>query len=70
MFVNTVLRKIFGPKRENVIGKSVKLHKAEFRDMYSLSNIINDQMLCGINGEEDKCIWDLGWEDLKERDNN
>ena len=71
MFVNTVLGKIFGPKSENVIGESVKLHNAQFHDMYySLSNIISDQMLCGINGEEEKCIWDLGWGYLKERDNN
>jgi hypothetical protein len=28
MFVNTVLGKIFGPKRENIPGESVKLHNA------------------------------------------
>ena len=44
MFVNTVLREIFGPKRENVTGESVKLHNAVFHDMYSLSNTTSDQM--------------------------
>jgi hypothetical protein len=44
MFVNTVLRKILGPKRENVTGESVKLHNVEFHDTYSLPNIISDHM--------------------------
>jgi len=44
MFVNMVLRKIFGPKRENVTGESVKLHNVEFHDMCSLPIIISDQM--------------------------
>jgi 2-oxoglutarate dehydrogenase complex dehydrogenase (E1) component-like enzyme len=44
MFVNTVLRYIFGTKRENVTGEWLKLHNAEFHDMYSLPNIISDQM--------------------------
>jgi len=44
MFVNKVLRKIFGPKRENVTGESVELHNAEFHDMYSLPNVISDKV--------------------------
>jgi hypothetical protein len=32
---STVLRKIFGPKREKVIGGWRKLHKKELHDLYS-----------------------------------
>jgi hypothetical protein len=34
------LRKIFGPKRNEVTGKWGKLHKEEFRDLYSSPSII------------------------------
>jgi len=34
-----VLRKIFGPKREEVTGKWRKLHTKEFKDLYSSLNI-------------------------------
>ena len=44
MFVDTVLRNIFGSQRENLTGESVKLHNAEFCDIYSLPHIISDQM--------------------------
>jgi hypothetical protein len=37
---NSVLTKIFGLKREEVIGDLRKLHKEEHHDSYSLSNII------------------------------
>jgi hypothetical protein len=72
MFVNTVLRKIFGRKRENITGESVKLHNTEFHDMYSLPNIISDEMKESFwhKWEEEKCVWDLEWGDLKERDSN
>jgi hypothetical protein len=35
-----VLRRIFGPKREEVTGERRKLHKEELRDLYSLPSII------------------------------
>jgi hypothetical protein len=38
---NRVLRKIFGPKRDEVIRECIKLHKAEFHDTYSTPNIID-----------------------------
>jgi len=37
---NRVLRRIFGPKRDEVTGKWRKLYDAELNDLYSLSNIV------------------------------
>ena len=39
-FHNSVLRKIFGPKMEEVTGDRRKVHKVEFNDVYTSSNII------------------------------
>jgi hypothetical protein len=36
---NRVLRKIFGPKEEKIIGRCRKLYKEKLHDLYSLSNI-------------------------------
>jgi hypothetical protein len=36
---NRVLRRIFGPKREEVTGECIKLHNEELTDLYFLSNI-------------------------------
>jgi hypothetical protein len=35
-----VLRKIFGPKRDEVMGEWRKLHNEELRDLYSSPSII------------------------------
>jgi uncharacterized membrane protein len=40
VFENRVLRKIFGPKRDEVTGEWRKLHNEELRDLYSSLNII------------------------------
>jgi hypothetical protein len=40
VFENRVLRRIFGPKRDEVTGEWRKLHKEELNDMYSLPNIV------------------------------
>jgi hypothetical protein len=40
MFENIVLRKIFGPKRDDVTGEWRKLHNEELRDLYSSPSII------------------------------
>jgi hypothetical protein len=40
MFENRVLKKIFGPKRDEVTEEPRKLHKVELRDLYSSPNII------------------------------
>jgi hypothetical protein len=39
-FENRVLRKVFGPKRDEVTGEWRKLHNGELRDLYSLPSII------------------------------
>jgi hypothetical protein len=35
MFENRVLRRIFGPKRDEITGKWRKLHNEELNDLYS-----------------------------------
>jgi len=38
VFENRVLRRVFGPKRDEVKGEWRKLHNEELRDLYSLPN--------------------------------
>jgi hypothetical protein len=40
VFENRVLRRIFGPKRDEVTGDWRKLHKEEFHDLYSSPSIV------------------------------
>ena len=40
VFENRVLRRIFGPKRDELTGEWRKLHNKELHALYSLSNII------------------------------
>jgi hypothetical protein len=40
VFENRVLRRIFGPKRDEVTGDWRKLHNEELRNLYSSPNII------------------------------
>jgi hypothetical protein len=40
VFENRVLRKIFGPMRDEATGEWRRLHNEELYDLYSLSNII------------------------------
>jgi hypothetical protein len=40
VFENRVLRRIFGPKRDEVTGEWRKLHNEELHILYSSSNII------------------------------
>ena len=40
VFENRVLRRAFGPKRDQVTGEWRKLHNEELSDLYSLPNIV------------------------------
>ena len=40
MFENRVLRRVFGPKRDEVTGEWRILHNEELRDLYSLPSIV------------------------------
>ena len=40
VFENRVLRRLFGPKSDEVTGEWRKLHKEELNDLYSLPNIV------------------------------
>ena len=40
MFENRVLRRVFGPKRDEVTGEWRKLHNEELSDLYALPNIV------------------------------
>jgi hypothetical protein len=40
LFENRLLRRIFGPKKDEVTGDWRKLHNEELNDLYSLPNIV------------------------------
>jgi hypothetical protein len=40
VFENRVLRRIFGPKRDDVMGDWIKLHKEDLNDLYCSPNIV------------------------------
>jgi hypothetical protein len=63
VFENKVLRRIFGPKRDEVTGEWRRLHNKELYVLYSSTNIIRviksrRQMgrTCGTYGGEKRCI--------------
>jgi hypothetical protein len=39
VFENRVLRRIFGPKRDEVMGEWIKLHSKELHDLYTLHQV-------------------------------
>jgi len=40
LFRNSALRKIFGPKSDEVTGEQRRLHNEELNDLYCLTNIV------------------------------
>jgi hypothetical protein len=70
VFENSVLRRIFGPKRDEVTGEWSRLHNDELIDLYSSPNI--NQVIksrknemggaWSTHGGKEKCIQDFGRE--------
>jgi hypothetical protein len=64
VFENGVLRRIFGPKRDEVTGDWRKLHNRELHNLYSSPNIIRMMKsrkmrlgrACSTNGGDEECI--------------
>jgi hypothetical protein len=56
VFENRVLRRIFGPKRDEVTGEWRKLHKEELNDLYSSPTIV--RVINTLNAESNTiCIY-------------
>jgi hypothetical protein len=64
VFEKRVLRRIFGPKRDEVTGDWRKRHNEELRNFYSspstMKIIKKDVRACSMNGEDVECIQDIG----------
>jgi hypothetical protein len=67
VFENRVLRRIFGPKRDEVTGGWRKLHNEELHNFYSSPNVIkmvkSRRMIraCITHGRDEKCEQNFGW---------
>jgi hypothetical protein len=54
---NRVLRRIFGPKRDEVTGGLRKLHNEELHNLHSSPSIIRIiKSRCSTKGGEEECI--------------
>jgi hypothetical protein len=69
VFENKVLRRIFGPKRDEVTGEWRRLRNKELYALYSSPNIIrvikSRRLIgrtCGTYEEEESCIQCFSWE--------
>jgi hypothetical protein len=71
MFENRVLRRIFGPKRDEVTGEWRKLHSEELHNLYSFPDIIRQVKssqvkanevgrACGMHGKGEKSVQGFG----------
>jgi hypothetical protein len=75
VFENRVLRRIFGPKRDEVTGEWRNLHNEELHNLYSSPDIIRQVKSRRMRwaghvarmGEDKKCTM-FWWESPKERD--
>jgi len=60
VFESTVLRRIFGPKRDDITGEWRKLHEKELNDLYSSPSIVRVIKLRRVGhvahmGGEERC---------------
>jgi hypothetical protein len=66
MFENRVLRRIFGPKRDEVTGEWRKLHNEELYNLYSSPDIIRQVKAnevgeaCDMHGRGEKSVQGFG----------
>jgi hypothetical protein len=66
VFENRVLRRIFGPKRDEVTGEWRKLHNEELHNLYSSPDIIRQVKAnevggaCGTYGRGEKSVQGFG----------
>jgi hypothetical protein len=78
VFESRVLRRIFGPKREEVTGEWRKLHNEEIYNLYSFPDIIRQiksrrvrfVRACGMHGGGEKSVQGFGVKARKERDHS
>jgi len=73
MFENRVLRRIFGPKRDEVTGEWRKLHNEELNGLYSSPNMLcveENEMggTCSAYGREERRVQRFSGGNLRERD--
>jgi hypothetical protein len=67
-FGSGVLRRIFGPKKDEIVGGQRKLNNEELLNLYSLPNVIamtNERTMRWACGQMHIGFW---WENQKERD--
>jgi hypothetical protein len=66
VFENRVLRRIFGPKRDEVTGEWRKLNNEELHNLYSFPDIIRQVKAnevggaCGTHGRREKSVQGFG----------
>jgi hypothetical protein len=66
VFENRVLRRIFGPKRDEVTGEWRRLHNKELYALYYSPNIIRVRYAKHVARTGESCIHGFGGETLRE----